>query len=77
VGGDVIRRDGPHKGRSQADRVALGAPIGDSADELEELRSADNCVGHDRGPYQSLLGNLGAHVTAVGKRSAPTTDSAT
>jgi hypothetical protein len=47
-GGDVFRRDGLHERRRQANRVAIGAPIGDLADELEELRCADDRVG-DRG----------------------------
>src|SRR5439155_16233174 len=70
-GGDVISRDWLHEGRCQADRVALGALVGYSADELEELRRTENCVGHGRGLYQFLLGNLCAQVTTVGQAVGP------
>ena len=44
-GDDVVGRFGLNEGRRQPNGVALGAGIGDAADELEELGCADDLVG--------------------------------
>jgi catechol 2,3-dioxygenase-like lactoylglutathione lyase family enzyme len=46
--GDIVRRLGLNEGGRQPNGVAVGARVGDGADELEELRRADDRVGRDR-----------------------------
>ena len=65
-GGDVLRRDRLHQDRWQAHRVANRAAIRNAADELEELRCAENGVGDCSCLYRRLLGDLCAHVPTVG-----------
>ena len=48
--GDVVGDDGLHQGRGHADGFAFGGRLGDAADELEELRGADDRVGDARRP---------------------------
>ena len=51
----------------QSNHIAVGRLVGDSVYELKELRRADDRV-WDRGvPDQSLLGELGAEVAALGQ----------
>ena len=76
-GGDVIGRFGLEEDGRQRNRPVAGAGIGDAADELEELRRAQDRAGDGRGLDRFLLGKLGAEVTAACSRSVPTTDSAT
>ena len=64
--GHVIGCLGLDEGGRQANGVALGARIGDPADELEELRCADDRVGDGPGLDQLLLRDLRAHVAALG-----------
>ena len=40
--GDIVCRHGLDEGRWQTDGVAVGGSIGDSANEFEELRRADD-----------------------------------
>ena len=67
-GSDVIRHDGLHHRRRQSNRLAVGGRLGDAADELEELRCADDRVGNQRGLDQVFLGHLRAEVT-TGKQT--------
>src|SRR5262245_27159363 len=65
----VIRRQGLHRGAREPDRV--GAGPGDRAEELEELRGAEDRVGNLGGLDQTFLGDLRPHVAAVRKAVGP------
>jgi hypothetical protein len=64
-GGDVCGGDGLHEGWGHADGVDFGGGLGDVADELEELRGADDRVGNARGLDEVFLGELGAEITVA------------
>ena len=47
-GGDIIRRNGLHQSRWDANRLSFRRPLGDTAHELEELRSTHDRVRNQR-----------------------------
>ena len=53
------------QGGRQPDRVPLGGRLGDTSDELEELRGPDDRVGDAGRLDQVLLGHLGTKVAAI------------
>jgi hypothetical protein len=65
--GDVVGCLGLNEGGRQPDGVGVGRRIGDAADELEELRRADDRVGDGPGLDQLLLRELRAQVAALGE----------
>ena len=64
-GGDVVGRLGLNEHGRQMNRLALGARVGDAADELEELRRAEDRVRDGRGLDRLFLGELRTEVAAV------------
>jgi hypothetical protein len=66
-GRDVVGRLRLNEHGRDTNRLAVGVRIGDPADELEELRRADDRVGHGCPLDRFLLGELGPEVPAVGQ----------
>src|SRR5215217_4827770 len=65
--GDILSRHGLNQNGCDSHRVAVGRIVGDSLDELEELRSVDDRVLDRRSLYQVLLGDLGTEVATFGE----------
>src|SRR5262245_49313881 len=45
-GGDILRRNGLHQNRWNANRLPFACRLGDASHELEELRRTHDCVGN-------------------------------
>src|SRR5919106_4748186 len=70
-GGNIVGRLGLNQRGRHTNGLAVGVRIGDAADELEELRRADDRVGHGRRLDRFFLGDLRSAVPAVRKPVGP------